>query len=118
MEPLQQIIGTDKKNPVFIIFKDKKENLLHVYYGLEKIKKIPDNKNDFQFNSEDSNELTSANPTIEQKTFKEEPCNDVSKIHINWQRIGKTTLSPQIRLYDQDFNFLIAHTFTRRGVQF
>ena len=36
LPPLQQILGTDKKNPVFAIYRDAKEQILHVYSDLTK----------------------------------------------------------------------------------
>ena len=34
------------------------------------------------------------------------PEEDSSSIMIDWIRVGKTSLSPQLRLYDENFNFL------------
>ncbi|RKX24476.1 MAG: hypothetical protein DRP47_11320 [Candidatus Zixiibacteriota bacterium] len=42
--PLQQILGTDKKNPVFTIYRDAKEQILHVYYACKLLEKVPDDK--------------------------------------------------------------------------
>ena len=47
--PLQQILGTDKKNPVFTIYRDAKEQILHVYYGGKLLEKVPDDKRHPEF---------------------------------------------------------------------
>jgi len=44
LPPLQQILGTDKKNPVFTIYRDANEQILHVYYGGRLLEKVPDDK--------------------------------------------------------------------------
>ncbi|MEA3359503.1 MAG: hypothetical protein U9R17_08900, partial [Thermodesulfobacteriota bacterium] len=44
LPPLQQILGTDKKNPVFTIYQDANEQILHVYYGGRLLEKVSDNK--------------------------------------------------------------------------
>jgi hypothetical protein len=41
LSPLQQILGIDKKNPVFTIYRDAKEQILHVYYGGKLLEKVP-----------------------------------------------------------------------------
>jgi hypothetical protein len=33
--PLQQILGTDKRNPVFSAFRDEGHEVVHVYYGAQ-----------------------------------------------------------------------------------
>jgi len=63
----------------------------------------------FYFSSESEDGDESSDYYFPQNSFLEETCDDVSSIHVEWMRVGKTTLSPQIRLYDQDFNFLIAY---------
>jgi hypothetical protein len=47
--PLQQILGTDKKNPVFTIYRDAKEQILHVYYGGKLLEKVPEDKRHPEF---------------------------------------------------------------------
>ena len=32
---LQAILGTDKKNPMFAVYRDEQKRELHVYYGFE-----------------------------------------------------------------------------------
>ncbi|MBK5101773.1 MAG: hypothetical protein JJE15_12390, partial [Desulfobacteraceae bacterium] len=49
LPPLQQILGTDKKNPVFTIYRDAKEQILHVYYGGKLLEKVPDDKRHPEF---------------------------------------------------------------------
>ena len=49
LPPLQQILGTDKKNPVFTIYRDAKEQILHVYYGCKLLEKVPDDKRHPEF---------------------------------------------------------------------
>ena len=49
LPPLQQILGTDKKNPVFTIYRDEKEQILHVYYGGKLFEKVPDDKRHPEF---------------------------------------------------------------------
>ncbi len=46
---LQEILGTDKRNPVFTVFRNQKTDCLHVYYGFELFEIIPNNKNDPQY---------------------------------------------------------------------
>jgi hypothetical protein len=41
---LQQILGTDKRNPVFTIFRDEKQDHLRVYYGADLLEIVPDNR--------------------------------------------------------------------------
>ncbi|MFW6152703.1 MAG: hypothetical protein ACOC6C_06975, partial [Verrucomicrobiota bacterium] len=49
MGNLQQILGTDKRNPTFTICRDSKAGCLHVYYGGDIFEKVPDDKNDPQY---------------------------------------------------------------------
>ncbi len=44
LPPLQQILGTDKRNPVFTIYRDANGQILHVYYGGRLLEKVPDDK--------------------------------------------------------------------------
>lgn len=46
---LQQILGTDKKNPVFTVFRDPEGEHLHVYYGAELIEIVPADKEKLAF---------------------------------------------------------------------
>ena len=46
---LQQILGTDKRNPVFTICRNKATNVLHVFYGSELLEIVPDNCEDPQY---------------------------------------------------------------------
>ena len=46
---LQPILGTDKKNPVFSVYKHQETDLLHVYYGLELFEVVPDDREDTRF---------------------------------------------------------------------
>lgn len=46
---LQQILGTDKRNPVFSLFRDPKHQSLHVYYGIELLEVVPENKTHLAF---------------------------------------------------------------------
>jgi hypothetical protein len=46
---LQQILGTDKRNPVFTIYRKKETNSLHVYFGGELLETIPDDHEDPQY---------------------------------------------------------------------
>ena len=41
---LQAVLGTDKKNPLFAVFRDPDKSELHVYYGLELLEVVPDDK--------------------------------------------------------------------------
>lgn len=47
--PLQQILGTDKRNPVFSLFRDPARQTLHVYYGAELLEVVPENKEHLAF---------------------------------------------------------------------
>ena len=49
MDNLQQLLGTDKRNPSFTICKNSETDLLHVYYGGELFEKVPDDGNDPQY---------------------------------------------------------------------
>jgi len=49
MTYLQQILGTDKRNPSFTICRDGEAGYLHVYYGGEMFEKVPDDRNDPQY---------------------------------------------------------------------
>jgi hypothetical protein len=49
-------------------------------------------------------------PEIPLTSYIDETCDDISSVFVDWIRISKTTLSPLIRLYDQDYNFLVAYT--------
>jgi len=44
LPPLQQILGTDKRNPVFTIYRDTDEEILHVYYGGRLLEKVSNDK--------------------------------------------------------------------------
>lgn len=46
---LQQILGTDKRNPSFTICRDAETGCLHVYYGGDVFEKVPDDRNDPQY---------------------------------------------------------------------
>ena len=46
---LQQILVTDKRNPVFTIYRNKETNILHVFYGSELLETVPDNSEDPQY---------------------------------------------------------------------
>lgn len=46
---LQQILGTDKRNPSFTICRDVEAGCLQVYYGGEIFEKVPDDRNDPQY---------------------------------------------------------------------
>ena len=41
---LQAILGTDKKNPMFVVYRDAQKHELHVYYGFELLEVVPDDK--------------------------------------------------------------------------
>jgi hypothetical protein len=41
---LQLILGVDKKNPVFTIYRDDNQHVLHIYYGLQLLETVPDNR--------------------------------------------------------------------------
>lgn len=47
--PLQQILGTDKRNPVFSLFRDPTRQTIHVYYGLELLEVVPEHKEHLAF---------------------------------------------------------------------
>jgi len=47
--PLQQILGTDKRNPSFTIAREGSGGCLHVYYGGELFEKVPDSRDDPQY---------------------------------------------------------------------
>ncbi|MCP4599578.1 MAG: hypothetical protein GY847_03395 [Proteobacteria bacterium] len=47
--PLQQILGTDKRNPNFTIYRCAEDQSLHVYYGAELFEKVPDQREDPQY---------------------------------------------------------------------
>ena len=42
--PLQLILGTDKKNPVFTVYQDSTQKVLHVYFGLQLLETVPDER--------------------------------------------------------------------------
>src|SRR6266436_6367786 len=46
---LQQLLGTDKRNPVFSLFEDPAHQSLHVYYGAELFEVVPKNKGHLAF---------------------------------------------------------------------
>lgn len=46
---LQEILGTDKKNPVFSIYREEETKILHVYFGAELLEKVPEDVNHFEF---------------------------------------------------------------------
>jgi hypothetical protein len=41
---LQAILGTNKKNPMFAVYRDAQKGELHVYYGFELLEVVPDDK--------------------------------------------------------------------------
>ena len=41
---LQAILGTNKKNPMFAVYRDAQKRELHVYYGFELLEVVPDDK--------------------------------------------------------------------------
>jgi hypothetical protein len=41
---LQAILGTDKKNPMFAVYRDREKSELHVYYGFELLEVVPEDK--------------------------------------------------------------------------
>ena len=52
MEPviaLQQILGTDKRNPVFTVCRDGVGGVLHVYYGGELLEEVADDREHAQY---------------------------------------------------------------------
>ncbi len=42
--PLQQILGTDKRNPVFTVHREDDTSRLHVFYGAQLLEVIPDDR--------------------------------------------------------------------------
>lgn len=46
---LQAILGTDKKNPMFAVYRDAEKGELHVYYGFELLEVVPDDKSSPRF---------------------------------------------------------------------
>jgi hypothetical protein len=46
---LQAILGTDKKNPMFAVYRDPEKGELHVYYGFELLEVVPDDKTSPRF---------------------------------------------------------------------
>lgn len=46
---LQAILGTDKKNPMFAVYRDEQKRELHVYYGFELLEIVPDDKTSPRF---------------------------------------------------------------------
>lgn len=46
---LQSVLGTDKKNPLFSVYRDPDKSELHVFYGLELLEVVPDNKQSPRF---------------------------------------------------------------------
>ena len=46
---LQQLLGTDKRNPSFTICRDAEAGCLHVYYGGDIFEKVPDDRNGPQY---------------------------------------------------------------------
>ena len=46
---LQAVLGTDKKNPLFSVYSDPDKSELHVYYGLELLEVVPDDKQSPRF---------------------------------------------------------------------
>lgn len=46
---LQAILGTDKKNPMFAVYRDAEKRELHVYYGFELLEVVPDDKSSARF---------------------------------------------------------------------
>ena len=49
LKGLQAIIGTDKKNPMFAVYRDPSKREIHVYYGFELLEVVPDDKTSPQF---------------------------------------------------------------------
>ncbi len=45
----QLILGTDKRNPLFLVYADEEEDRLHVYYGLELLEKVSADREDPNF---------------------------------------------------------------------
>ena len=46
---LQQILGTDKRNPIFSLFEDPVHQSVHLYYGAELFEVVPKNKGHLAF---------------------------------------------------------------------
>ncbi|MGK0184688.1 MAG: hypothetical protein ACI9R3_000462 [Verrucomicrobiales bacterium] len=46
---LQAILGTDKKNPMFAVYRDEQKRELHIYYGFELLEVVPDDKTSPRF---------------------------------------------------------------------
>ena len=46
---LQAVLGTDKKNPLFSVYRDPDKSELHVYYGFELLEVVPDDKQSPRF---------------------------------------------------------------------
>jgi len=46
---LQAVLGTDKKNPLFTVYRDQSAGELHVYYGFELPEVVPDDKGSPRF---------------------------------------------------------------------
>ena len=46
---LQAVLGTDKKNPLFSVYRDPDKSELHVYYGFELLEVVPDDKESPRF---------------------------------------------------------------------
>jgi len=44
LDGLQLILGTDKRNPAFCLYTDATEQALHVYYGLELLEVVPNDR--------------------------------------------------------------------------
>lgn len=49
MRNLQQILGTDKRNPSFTICRNIKEKSLHIYYGGDLFETVPEDRNEPQY---------------------------------------------------------------------
>ncbi|MFT4637518.1 MAG: hypothetical protein ACI8T1_000828, partial [Verrucomicrobiales bacterium] len=46
---LQAVLGTDKKPPLFSVYRDPDKSELHVYYGFELLEVVPDDKQSPRF---------------------------------------------------------------------
>ncbi len=46
---LQQILGTDKKNPIFSVFQDKNQKVLLIYYGAQVLETVPDDRENIAY---------------------------------------------------------------------
>ncbi len=46
---LQAILGVDKRNPVFSVYKDAENNILHVYFSALILETIPDDREHVQY---------------------------------------------------------------------